>query len=115
MIRGLALRRRYRIGGARAGGDPARPVVRTGDGRFLRLNQTAGIVMQSLDGGTPEEAATRLAEVFGEVPGDGALVAVGAARDLQAVGVLVAAGAAGEAPPAEPGASDLPGLEPTGA
>jgi len=113
MIRGLALRRRYRVGGARAGGDPLAPVVRTGDGRFLRLNRTAGIVMQTLDGGTPEEAANRLAEAFGEVPGDGGLVAVGAARDLQAAGVVVAAGAAGEPAPADPGPSDLPGLEPT--
>jgi hypothetical protein len=113
MIRGLAMRRRYRLAPVRAGGDPGAPVLRTGDGRFLRLNRTAGLVMQSLDGGTPEEAAKRLSEAFGDAPGDGGLVALGAARDLQAAGVLVPAGGDGTAMPADPGPSDLPGLEPT--
>jgi MoaA/NifB/PqqE/SkfB family radical SAM enzyme len=113
LIRDLALRRRYRTAPVRAGGDPEEPVVRTREGRFLRLNRTAAIVMASLDGGTPQEAAARLEEVFGEVPGDGGLVAVGAARDLQAAGVLVPAGSDGPGPPADPGPSDLPGLEPT--
>jgi MoaA/NifB/PqqE/SkfB family radical SAM enzyme len=112
-IRGLALGRRYRRGPIRAGGDPERPIVRTRDGRFLRLNRTAGLVLESLDGGTPADAAARLTEVFGEVPGDGELDAVGTARELQAAGALVPAGADGAAMPADPGPSDLPGLEPT--
>jgi hypothetical protein len=115
MIRGLALRRRYRSTPVRAGGDPDAPVLRTSDGRFLRLNRTAAVVMASLDGGTPEDASAKLEEVFGDAPGDGGLVAVGAARDLQAAGVLVPAGSDGTPPPADPGPSDLPGLEPTGA
>lgn len=70
-IEQLAGSRRYRHGAVRAGGGGNRRMVRRlRDGRVWRLNRTASIVYDALDGGTPADAATRLAGAFPRTPAD---------------------------------------------
>jgi len=112
-VRGLATARPYRLGPVRAGGDPSAPVLRHASGRYLRLNHTAAVVMRALDSGTPLEAARALRRAYPEMPDDAEAVALGTARQLAASEVVRPARATGPMP-VEPGASDLPGLEPDG-
>lgn len=84
-----------------------------GDGSYLRLNESGGLVMDALDGGTVADAASALRERYGLDEARAGEDAVAAARDLQKRGVVMAADASGSFP-AEPGTTDLPGLEPSG-
>ncbi len=80
----LALGRRYRLGDVRAsdGGGTGRHVRVAGSG-VARLNSTAAVVMDACAGGTPQEAAQRLAERHPDVPRDELeRAAIGAARSL---------------------------------
>jgi hypothetical protein len=64
-VRGLALRRRYRLGVVRVGGGPRDHYIRAvATGEVARLNGTAALLVQALDGGTPGEAVDRLADRF---------------------------------------------------
>lgn len=113
-VRDLALARRYRLQPLRyGGGESARMVRRISDGRYHRLNASAAIVMDALDGGTPATAVEQLSEQMG-APRDRAVQdALSATRRLVQSGIVVAADGSGF-DPAEPGPSDLPGMEPTG-
>jgi MoaA/NifB/PqqE/SkfB family radical SAM enzyme len=113
-VRELALARRYRHMPLRASGSPRQRFVRlVGDGSYLRLNESGGLVMAVLDGGTLADAASVLRaryEIDGERAEDDAIAA---ARDLQRRHVVLAADAS--APfPVEAGTTDLPGSEPDG-
>jgi len=113
-VRGLALARRYRHTPLRWSGSSEQRFVRlAGDGRYLRLNESGSVVMDALDGGAVEDAAGALAARYGLDPDRAVADAIGAARELLKRRVVLAAGAS--APfPAEPGTTDLPGLEPAG-
>jgi hypothetical protein len=111
LVRDLALARPYRKGPVREGGDRDAPVLRHESGGYVRLNHTAALVMRALEGGTPGLAARVLAQAYPDIPEDPELAALGATRDLMAAGVILPAGARGPMPD-DPGASDLPGLEP---
>jgi len=84
-----------------------------GDGTYLRLNESGGVVMDALDGGTLADAASALRaryDIDAERAHDDA---VATTRELLRRGVVLTADASGPFP-AEPGTSDLPGLEPNG-
>ncbi|HEY5708717.1 MAG TPA: PqqD family peptide modification chaperone [Solirubrobacterales bacterium] len=113
-VRDLAGARRYRHSSLRWSGSPRQRFVRlAGDGSYLRLNESGGVVMDALDGGTVADAASALRARYGLDEARADEDAVAAARDLQKRGVVMAAAAIG-AFPAEPGTTDLPGLEPSG-
>ncbi len=113
-VRGLASARRYRHSPLRWSGSPRQRFVRlAGDGSYLRLNESGGVVMDALDGGTVADAASALRERYGLDDARAGEDAVAAARDLQKRGIVMAASATGSFP-AEPGTTDLPGLEPSG-
>lgn len=113
-VRELAAARRYRHAPLRWSGSPRQRFVRlAGDGTYLRLNESGGVVMDALDGGTLADAASALSERYG-IDGERANEdAVTAARELLQRRVVMAAEATGSFP-AEPGTTDLPGLEPAG-
>lgn len=113
-VRELALARRYRHMPLRASGSPRQRFVRlVGDGSYLRVNESGGLVMDVLDGGTLADAASALRaryDIDAERAEDDAIAA---ARDLQRRHVVLAADAL--APfPVEAGTTDLPGSEPNG-
>ncbi len=83
------------------------------DGSYLRLNESGGVVMDALDGGTLADAAGALRARYGIDDERAREDAVAATRDLQKRGVVMAASATSSFP-AEPGTTDLPGLEPSG-
>ena len=113
-VRELAGARRYRLAPLRASGSPDQRFVRLiADGRYLRLNESGSVVMDALDGGTLDEAAAALADRYGLDPEHAREDAIAATRDLVRRRVVLAA-AAGGFFPAEPGTSDLPGMEPNG-
>lgn len=113
-VRGLAAARRYRHAPLRWSGSSRHRFVRlVGDGSYLRLNESGGVVMDALDGGTLADAASALRARF-EIDEERAREdAVTATRELIRRGVVMTADASG-AYPAEPGTTDLPGLEPNG-
>jgi MoaA/NifB/PqqE/SkfB family radical SAM enzyme len=112
-VRELAAARRYRHAPLRWSGSPRQRFVRlAGDGTYLRLNESGGVVMDALDGGSLADAASALSERYG-IDGERARQdAVKATRDLLQRRVVMAA-AASEPFPTEPGTTDLPGLERT--
>ncbi len=112
-VRELAARRRYRHAPLRWSGSPRQRFVRlAGDGTYLRLNESCGVVMDALDGGNLADAASALSERY-EIDEERAhRDAVRATRDLLQRRVVMAA-AASEPFPTEPGTTDLPGLERT--
>jgi MoaA/NifB/PqqE/SkfB family radical SAM enzyme len=114
MVRGLAGARRYRHAPLRWSGSERQRFVRlAGDGTYLRLNESGGVVMDALDGGTLADAASALRaryDVDAERARDDA---VATTRELLRRGVVMAADASGRHP-VEPGTTDLPGLEPNG-
>lgn len=113
-IRELALARRYRLNPLRAGGgDGERIVRRVADGKYMRLNGSAALVMDALDGGTAAEAADRL-RAAGAPDASATDDALRAARDLVSSGIAAPARSSHSLPPQSPGASDLPGMEPSG-
>lgn len=113
-IRDLAAERRYRHTPLRSNGGGGQRFVRlAGDGSYLRLNESGGVVMDALDGGTLADAASALRARYGIDAERARQDAVAATRDLQRRGVVMAAAATGSFP-AEPGTTDLPGLEPNG-
>jgi MoaA/NifB/PqqE/SkfB family radical SAM enzyme len=113
-VRGLAAARRYRHAALRWSGSERQRFVRlVSDGSYLRLNESGGVVMDALDGGTLAAAASALQARYGIDAERARQDAVAATRDLQRRGVVMAAAATGSFP-AEPGTTDLPGLEPTG-
>ena len=82
-----------------------------GDGSYLRLTESGGVVMDALDGGTVADAASALRARFDLDETQAGEDAIAATRYLQRWGVVMAASATGSFP-AEPGTTDLPGLEP---
>jgi MoaA/NifB/PqqE/SkfB family radical SAM enzyme len=113
-VRELALARRYRQARLRwSGSDGQRFVRLSGDGSYLRLNESGGVVMDALDGGTLADATSALQARYGIEAERAREDAIGATRELLKRRVAMTAGAS--APfPAEPGTTDLPGLEPRG-
>ena len=113
-VRDLALSRRYRHTPLRWSGSPGERFVRlVADGRYLRLNESGGAVMDALDGGTLADATAALGDRYGLDPERAREDAVAATRELIRRKVVLTTDATG-AFPVEPGTSDLPGLEPTG-
>ncbi len=113
-VRGLALARRYRRAPLRwAGGGDKRLVRLAAGGSYLRLNESSGVVMDALDGGTPADAAVVLADRFGLDSGRAREDAIAATQELVRHRVVLPADARNTLP-VEPGTSDLPGLEPVG-
>jgi MoaA/NifB/PqqE/SkfB family radical SAM enzyme len=113
-VQALAGARRYRHAPLRWSGSPRQRFVRlAGDGTYLRLNESGGVVMDALDSGTLNDAATALMTRYGIDEGRAQEDAVAATRELLERRVVIAADAS-ESFPAEPGTSDLPGLEPNG-
>jgi MoaA/NifB/PqqE/SkfB family radical SAM enzyme len=113
-VRGLAGARRYRHAPLRWSGSERQRFVRlAGNGSYLRLNESGSVVMDALDGGTLADAASALRARYGIDDERARQDAVAATRDLQKRGVVMAAAATGSFP-AEPGTTDLPGLEPAG-
>ena len=113
-VRGLAGGRRYRHAPLRWSGSPRQRFVRlVGDGSYLKLNESGGVVMDALDGGTLADAESALRSRYG-IDGDRAWRdAIAATRDLLGRRVVMAADATGSFP-MEPGTTDLPGSEPNG-
>jgi MoaA/NifB/PqqE/SkfB family radical SAM enzyme len=112
-VRELAAARRYRHAPLRWSGSPRQRFVRlAGDGTYLRLNESGGVVMDALDGGSLADAASALSKRYGIDEKRARQDAVGATRELLQRRVVVAA-AATEPFPTEPGTTDLPGLERT--
>jgi len=110
----LAGARRYRHAALRWSGSERQRFVRlANDGSYLRLNESGGVVMDALDGGTLADAASALRARYGIDAERARQDAVAATRDLQKRGVVMADAATGSFP-AEPGTTDLPGLEPSG-
>ncbi|HEX3609470.1 MAG TPA: PqqD family peptide modification chaperone [Solirubrobacterales bacterium] len=113
-VRELAGARRYRHAPLRWTGSPRQRFVRlAGDGTYLRLNESGGVVMDALDGGTLADAASALSTRYGIDDEQARQDAVAATRDLLRRQVVMAADATGSFP-TEPGTTDLPGSEPTG-
>jgi MoaA/NifB/PqqE/SkfB family radical SAM enzyme len=113
-VHALAAARRYRHAPLRWSGSERQRFVRlAGDGSYLRLNESGGVVMDALDGGTLADAESALRARYG-IDGDRARQdATAATRDLIDRRVVMAADASGSFP-AEPGTTDLPGSEPNG-
>jgi MoaA/NifB/PqqE/SkfB family radical SAM enzyme len=113
-VHALAAGRRYRHAPLRWTGSPRQRFVRlSGDGSYLRLNESGGVVMDALDGGTQADAESALRARFGIDAERARHDAVAATRDLLSRHVVMAADAAGSFP-VDPGTTDLPGLEPNG-
>jgi MoaA/NifB/PqqE/SkfB family radical SAM enzyme len=113
-VRELAGARRYRHAPLRWSGSPRQRFVRLArNGTYLRLNESGGVVMDALDGGTLADAAGALSARYGIDSERARQDAVAATRDLLRRQVVTAADATGSFP-AEPGTTDLPGSEPTG-
>lgn len=113
-VRALAEARRYRHTPLRWTGSPRQRFVRlAGDGTYLRLNESGSVVMDALNGGTLADAASALRARY-DIHADRAHEdAETTTRELLRRGVVMPADAS-NAFPAEPGTSDLPGLEPNG-
>ncbi len=112
MVRGLAMARRYDLAPLRwSGGPEERFVRRASDGRYLKMNGSSGLVMDALEGGTISDAAEALERRYGIAAEQAREDATAATRELIARRVVIAAGGSGEAFLAEPGTSDLAGLE----
>ncbi len=113
-VRGLAAARRYRHAPLRWSGSEKHRFVRlAGDGSYLRLNESGGVVMDALDGGTLADAASALRARYGIDAERARQDALAATRNLLDRRVVMTADAVGYAP-AEPGTTDLPGSEPDG-
>jgi MoaA/NifB/PqqE/SkfB family radical SAM enzyme len=113
-VRDLAGQRRYKHAPLRWTGSEGQRFVRlAGDGTYLRLNESGGVVMDALDGGTLAEAESALRARFGIDAERARDDAVAATRDLLGKHVVMAADASGSFP-LEPGTTDLPGSEPNG-
>jgi MoaA/NifB/PqqE/SkfB family radical SAM enzyme len=113
-VHSLAARRRYRHAPLRWSGSARQRFVRlTGDGSYLRLNESGGVVMDALDGGTLADAESALRTRFGIDAERARQDAMAATRDLVNKRIVMAADASGSFP-VEPGTTDLPGLEPSG-
>jgi hypothetical protein len=113
-VKGLAGARRYRLAALRWSGSERQRFVRlAGDGSYLRLNESGGVVMDALDGGTLADAESALRARYSIDPERARQDALAATRDLLERRIVMAADAS--APfPAEPGTTDLPGLAPSG-
>jgi hypothetical protein len=113
-VEGLAAGRRYLHAPLRWGGSERQRFVRlAGDGIYLRLNESGGVVMDALDGGTLADAETALRARYGIDRQRAREDAIAATRDLLSRRVVMPAGASAFFP-AEPGTTDLPELEPSG-
>jgi MoaA/NifB/PqqE/SkfB family radical SAM enzyme len=113
-VLGLALARRYRAAPLRWAGSEGKRFVRlAGAASYLQLNESSGLVMDALDGGAPADAADALADRYGLESQRAREDAIAATQELVRHRVVLPA-AARNALPAEPGTSDLPGLEPVG-
>ncbi len=113
-VHALAAARRYRHAPLRWSGSERQRFVRlAGDGSYLRLNESGGVVMDALDGGTLADAESALKARYGIDQGRARQDAIAATRDLIDRHVVMAADASGSFP-AEPGTTDLPGSEPNG-
>ena len=113
-VHALAAARRYRHAPLRwSGGERQRFVRLAGDGSYLRLNESGGVVMDALDGGTLADAESALRARYGIDQDRARQDAITATRDLVDRRVVMAADASGSFP-AEPGTTDLPGSEPNG-
>jgi MoaA/NifB/PqqE/SkfB family radical SAM enzyme len=113
-VRSLAGRRRYKHAPLRWTGSEAQRFVRlAGDGTYLRLNESGGVVMDALDGGTLADAASALRARYEIDEARARDDAEATTRELLRRGVVMAADASGSFP-AEPGTTDLPGSEPSG-
>lgn len=113
-VRGLAAERRYRHTPLRWTGSKHQRFVRlANDGTYLRLNESGGVVMDALDGGTLAGATSALRARY-EIDAERAREdAETTTRELLRRRVVMPADAR-NAFPVEPGTSDLPGLEPNG-
>jgi MoaA/NifB/PqqE/SkfB family radical SAM enzyme len=113
-VRQLAAARRYRHAPLRWTGSEAQRFVRlAGDGTYLRLNESGGVVMDALDGGTLADAASALRARY-DIDAERAREdAITTTRELLRRRVVMAAEASSSYP-SQPGTSDLPGLEPNG-
>jgi len=113
-VHALAAARRYRHAPLRWSGSERQRFVRlAGDGSYLRLNESGGVVMDALDGGTLGDAESALRARYGIDQDRARQDAIAATRDLIDRRVVIAADASGSFP-AEPGTTDLPGSEPDG-
>lgn len=113
-VHALAAARRYRHAPLRwSGGERQRFVRLASDGSYLRLNESGGVVMDALDGGTLADAESALRARYGIDQDRARQDAIAATRDLIDRRVVMAADASGSFP-AEPGTTDLPGSEPNG-
>jgi MoaA/NifB/PqqE/SkfB family radical SAM enzyme len=113
-VHALAAVRRYRHTPLRWSGSERQRFVRlAGDGSYLRLNESGGVVMDALDGGTLADAESALRARYGIDADRARQDAIAATRDLINHRVVMAADASGSFP-AEPGTTDLPGSEPNG-
>jgi MoaA/NifB/PqqE/SkfB family radical SAM enzyme len=113
-VHALAAARRYRHAPLRWSGSERQRFVRlAGDGSYLRLNESGGVVMDALDGGTLADAESALQARYGIDQDRARQDAIAATRDLIDRRVVMAADASGSFP-AEPGTTDLPGSEPNG-
>jgi hypothetical protein len=113
-VHALAATRRYRHAPLRWSGSERQRFVRlAGDGSYLRLNESGGVVMDALDGGTMADAESALRARYGIDRDRARQDAIAATRDLVDRRVVIAADASGSFP-AEPGTTDLPGSEPNG-
>jgi MoaA/NifB/PqqE/SkfB family radical SAM enzyme len=113
-VRELAAARQYKHTPLRWTGSERQRFVRLADdGTYLRLNESGGVVMDALDGGTLADAASALRARY-DIDAERAREdAETTTRELLRRGVVMAADASGSFP-AEPGTTDLPGLEPNG-
>jgi MoaA/NifB/PqqE/SkfB family radical SAM enzyme len=113
-LRELALARRYRCAPLRSTGSPQQRFVRlASDGRYLRLNESSGVVMDALEGGTIADAAAALTDRYGISPERARDDAIAATRELVRQRVVLGA-EADHAFALEAGTTDLPDLAPDG-
>jgi MoaA/NifB/PqqE/SkfB family radical SAM enzyme len=113
-VHALAAARRYRHAPLRWSGSERQRFVRlAGDGSYLRLNESGGVVMDALDGGTLADAESALRVRYGIDADRARQDAIAATRDLIDRRIVMAADASGSFP-AEPGTTDLPGSVPNG-
>jgi MoaA/NifB/PqqE/SkfB family radical SAM enzyme len=113
-VKDLAGQRRYKHAPLRWTGSEQQRFVRlAGDGTYLRLNESGGVVMDALNGGTLADAASALRARYEIDEAQARDDAEATTRELLRRGVVMAADAIGSFP-AEPGTSDLPGSEPNG-
>jgi hypothetical protein len=113
-VRELASGRRYKLAPLRWTGGAGQRFVRLAwDGTYLRLNESGGVVMDALDGGTLADAASALRARYAIGEERAREDALAATRDLLRRRIVMAAAASGPLP-AEPGTTDLPGSEPNG-